>query len=116
MPNIFQIVSSADFKAAINTINQNFRRLDAEAVTKKFGAGGNQVIIGKAGDVIGMVVGDLAGDAIIYGKYRDDRFGTLKIQGGVPVALDGQHPVDGHQGTWIASPGKNVITELGGTW
>lgn len=117
MPNRFNIISAgADMRTIIAQVNANFAKLDQEAVTKKFGSGDNQVVIGKAGEYTGMVVGDPAGDAIIYGRYETDRLGTLKTQGGVPVALDGQHPVDSHQGNWIVRPGYNVITELGGTW
>lgn len=117
MPNRYNPVgASSDMKSAIRQINSNFQKLDQEAVTKKFGQGDNQVIIGRSGEQIGMVVGQLDGNAIIYGRYKEDRLGTLKIEAGVPVALDGQHPVDGHQGNWIVPTGKNVITELGGTW
>jgi hypothetical protein len=117
MPNQFMWVSThVPLSSALNQINQNFAKLDREAVTKKFGKGPNQVVVGKAGKYVGMVVGELDGDAIIYGRYLPDRLGTLKIEGGVPVALDGQHPVDGHQGNWIVPTGRNVIEELGGTW
>lgn len=110
------ISSGSDLQTVIREINRSLAKLDMEAVTKKFGKGENSVIIGKNGEQIGMVVGDLQGDAMIYGKYRDDRMGTVKIENGVPVALDGQHPVDGHQGDWHVPPGKNVFTELGATW
>lgn len=117
MPNRFNPVNQrASLPQVINQFNQNMRKLDQEAVTKKFGQGVNQVIIGKAGERAGMVVGDLAGDAIIYGRYSDERFGTLRLEGGVPVALSGQHPVTGKQGEWIVSTGRNVIEELGGSW
>ena len=117
MPNLFNPISTGSAQPdVINQINRNFAKLDAEAVTKKFGAGDNQVIIGKSGDYVGMVVGDIAGNAIIYGKYQSDRLGTLHIQAGTPPELSGEHPVDGHMGHWIARTGSNVITELGGTW
>ena len=116
MPNSFtQINTSSSTAAQLNQINQNFSKLDAEAVTKKFGKGANQVIVGRTGDgTVGLVVGDITGDAIVYGKYRPDRFGTLYYQDGIPVALDGQAPDDGRMGHWTAKPGQNVLTLLGG--
>lgn len=117
MPNRFTPLNpGSDQAALVSQINRNFSQLDAEAVTKKFGKGANQVIVGKAGEYVGMVVGDLSGDAIIYGRYLPDRLGTLKIESGVPVALDGQHPVTGKQINAIVPTGRNVIEELGGTW
>lgn len=110
------ISSSANLPAIVNQVNRNFQSLDSEAVTKKFGQGDNQVIIGKAGEYVGMVVGDLNGDAVIFGRYQPDRIGTLYIENGVPVKLDGQAPDDGRQGSWQAEPGENVIELLGGTW
>lgn len=115
MPNSFtRINPGSDIKAAMNQVNQNFAKLDREAVTKKFGQGDNQVVIGKAGNYTGMVVGDISTNAIIFGRYREDRLGTLYIQNGVPTELQGQAPDDGRMGHWIAKPGENVITLLGG--
>lgn len=141
MPNKFNPVSAGTaLPNAIAQFNKNFAELDREAVTKKFGSGDNQVIIGKAGDnvglvvgesaesqvivgktdpFVGMVVGDIASDAIIYGIYQvtpETRFGTLHLENGVPVELSGQAPDDGRMGHWIAAPGENVIELLGGTW
>ncbi len=117
MPNRYVNVNpNSGFSEAVNQINQNFRKLDSEAVTKKFGSGDNQVIIGKAGNYTGMVVGDLSTNAIIYGRYKPDKLGTLHIQNGLPSELQGEHPVTGQMGHWISKPGLNVITELGGTW
>ena len=116
MPYSFMPINGGDLPSITNQMNRNFAKLDAEAVTKKFGKDENQVVIGKAGDYTGMVVGDVAGDAMIVGRYQSDRIGTLYINDGIPSELSGQHPVDGHMGHWIATEGSNVITELGGTW
>jgi len=116
MPNQFTPVTTSDQKAALNQINNNFRKLDAESVTKKFGSGDNTVIIGKIGDLAGTQYGDISSNGIFTGRYQDNpaRFGTLYYQDGVPIALQGQAPDDGRQGSWQVKPGKNVITELGG--
>jgi len=137
MPNQFTPVTTSDQKAAFNQINNNFRKLDAESVTKKFGSGDNTVIIGKIGDSTGLQVGDSSGSYVLYGRaadgrigtfqfiderlvrfdgqYRDNRFGTLYYDtNGIPISLDGQAPDDGRQGHWTVPIGKNVLTELGG--
>lgn len=116
MPNQFTPVTTANQAAALNQINNNFRKLDAESVTKVFGNGDNQVIIGKVGSNAGTQYGDISKNGIFTGRYRDSpaRFGTLYYQDGVPVALQGQAPDDGRMGSWQVKPGKNVLTELGG--
>jgi len=114
MPNQFTPVTTSDSKAALNQINVNFRKLDAEAITKKFGSGDNTVIIGKVGDRTGTQYGDISANGIFTGRYADNRFGTIYYQNGVPVALDGQAPDDGRMGHWTVKPGQNVLTQLGG--
>jgi len=116
MPFDIMPVNGGDLNSIVNQMNRNFAKLDQQTVTKKFGKGDNQVVIGRAGEYVGMVVGDVTGDAIIYGRYQEDRLGTLHIQDGIPTELSGQHPVTGAMGHWIARAGLNVITELGGTW
>ena len=116
MPNQFTPVTTSDQKAALNQINNNFRKLDQESVTKKFGSGDNTVIIGKIGNKTGTQYGDISESGIFTGRYQENpaRFGTLYYQGGVPIALDGQAPDDGRMGHWTVPVGKNVLTELGG--
>ena len=116
MANRFQSInSSSNMSAIVNQVNKNFGALDREAVTKKFGQGNNTVIIGRIdADRVGLVVGETSGNAIIYGKYREDRFGTLYYQNGIPVRLEGQAPDDGRMGSWQVRPGENVLTQLGG--
>jgi len=116
MPNQYTPVNTSDSKAALNQINVNFRKLDAEAVTKKFGSGDNTVIIGKVGDRAGTQFGDINGNGIFTGRYQDNpaRFGTLYYENGVPVALDGQAPDDGRMGKWQVKTGFNVLSQLGG--
>lgn len=117
MPNQFSIVGANSSNAAqLQAINNNFRKLDAEAVTKKFGSGDNTVIIGKVGSLTGTQFGDLSENGIFQGRYQENpsRFGTIYYQNGIPVALDGQAPDDGRMGHWTVKTGKNVLTELGG--
>ena len=116
MPNQFTPVTTSDSKAALNQINVNFRKLDAEAITKKFGSGDNTVIIGKVGERTGTQFGDIAGNGIFQGRYQDNpaRFGTLYYQNGVAVALQGQAPDDGRMGFWEVKSGFDVLTQLGG--
>jgi len=116
MPNKYTPVTTSDVKMALSQINNNFRNLDAEAVTKKFGSGDNTVIIGKVGDRTGTQFGDISGNGIFQGRYQDNpaRFGTLYYQNGVPYALQGQSPDDGRIGSWQVKPGFNVLTQLGG--
>lgn len=116
MPNSYTPVTTSDVKTGFNQINNNFRKLDSEAITKKFGSGDNTVIIGKIGDLTGTQFGDITVNGIFQGRYQENpaRFGTLYYQDGVPVALDGQAPDDGRVGHWTVKTGKNVLTELGG--
>lgn len=117
MPNQFsQVGPNSSTIAQLQAINNNFRKLDAEAVTKKFGSGDNTVLIGRIGDTAGTQFGDISASGIFSGRYRDNpaRFGTLYYQDGIPVALDGQAPDDGRMGHWIVPAGQNVITALGG--
>ena len=114
MPNQYTPVTTSDSKAALNQINTNFRKLDAEAITKKFGSGDNTVIIGKVGDKAGTQFGDISGNGIFTGRYQDNpsRFGTVYYQDGIPIALDGQAPNDGRMGHWIVPAGNNVFDAI----
>lgn len=114
MPNQFTPITTSNQSAAFNQINNNFRKLDSESVTKSFGSGDNQVIIGKVGDKTGTQYGDISKSGIFTGRYQDSpaRFGTLYYQGGVPIQLDGQAPDDGRMGRWTVPVGKNVLSEL----
>lgn len=116
MPNQYTPVTTSNQQAALNQINSNFRKLDAEAITKKFGSGDNTVIVGKIGDRAGTQYGDTPQNGIFTGRYQDNpaRFGTLYYQNGVPISLDGQAPDDGRQGKWQVKTGFNVLTQLGG--
>lgn len=122
MPNTFNVVNSqASDASKWNQVNQNFAKLDAEAVTKKFGGpnSSNSVVIGKTGDdTIGMTVSQSGKSAMIVGKYQSnpDRYGVLIFDDdGNPVDLNGQAPDDGRPGHWVVPAGQNVLELLGGS-
>lgn len=96
MPNVFQPINPQSSQSnAMAQINQNFARLDREAVTKVFkGPNGPRVIQG----------------ALPYGGYGI----LLYDDDGTPRVLIGTAPDDGRIGTWVSKPGQSVITLLGG--
>lgn len=118
MPNRFMPVSAGtDPEIAMAQINQNFAQLDNEAVTKQFkGNSGETLSIGKTGDqTLGMKVTQGTNIAMQIGKYNATRYGLLFYDAnGIPAILIGQSPDDGRPGAWVAKPGQNVITLLGG--
>lgn len=95
--NVFQPISpDTSHDDMMAAINNNFARLDGEAVTK---------VIKQAGGKIAMIEGRLP-----YGG-----FGTLYYdKNGIPTELIGQAPDDGRVGHWITKPGIDVIKQLGG--
>jgi hypothetical protein len=116
MPNRFTPVnSSSSTPALVNQINQNFAKLDAEAVVKQFkGGNGDALLIGKTGDTtLGMKITQGTNTTMQVGLYDGKHYGLLFYQDGVPVQLIGQAPDDGRMGNWTAKPGQNVLTLLG---
>lgn len=117
MPYKYGQVPSDNLRTAVNQLNRNFAMLDKETQSKTFRdrATGEQLTIGDTGDGtqgMGVVSGDK--DRMFIGKYAEGRYGTIFYDAdGVPVALEGDHPVDGHYGKWVVKPGENVMTELG---
>lgn len=95
MPGFVPIPQDASVGEVAKATNKALERFDSESVTKTFRqANGNAIVQGK----------------LPYGGY-----GTLYYDSnGVPVELIGQAPIDNRVGHWIAKPGNNVITLLGG--
>lgn len=117
MPDRFTPISSrSDLGTIVNQMNRNFQSLDREATTKQFKDNtGNSMLIGNLdGDQFGLSMLDAQGNGIFMGMYRTGRFAKISYKEGVPVILDGMAPDDGRIGFWIARPGENVITLLGG--
>lgn len=86
---------NSDLATLIAQLNKNFAQLDQATVTQVFKKGEN--------------------NAIIFGRYADDRYGLLiSDDNGVPRILIGQAPDDGRPGSWISKEGQNVLTILGG--
>lgn len=79
----------------VNQINRNFKSLDAETYTKQI----------KNADK----------DAILFGQLPGGIYGLLLYDvNGIPNILIGQSPDDKRMGIWVAKPGQNVLTLLGG--
>lgn len=118
MPYRFLPISpGTDQENVIAQVNQNFAALDNEAVTKKFSTAPNEsLIIGNTGNnTIGMQIVQSGKVAMQVGRYNSTRYGQLFYDAnGVPVILIGQAPDDGRMGMWVAKPGNNVLTLLGG--
>lgn len=98
-------------------INANFKKLDREAVVKQFkGNSGETLTMGKTSDdTLGINVTQNGNQAIQFGKYSATRYGLLLYDAnGIPSILIGEAPDDGRMGIWVAAPGENVITLLGG--
>ncbi|MBM4644764.1 hypothetical protein GS464_20245 [Rhodococcus hoagii] len=114
----FQNISSnSSQKAITNQVNRALSVLDREAVVKQFnGESGEKLTIGKTGtDTVGMSVNNGDISMMNFGKYRSNRYGLLLYDAnGVPNTLIGQAPDDGRMGVWVANPGQNVLTLLGG--
>lgn len=76
-------------------VNDMMRQLNREQVTKTFKQAN--------------------GNAIITGRLPWGGYGTLYYDSdGLPSILIGQAPDDGRIGRWMAKPGQNVVTLLGG--
>lgn len=118
MPNrIAPINPNASKAGQIQAMNAALRILDREAVVKQFkGGNGESFIIGKTGDnTLGLTATQGENVAMQVGKYNATRYGSLYYdENGTPVALMGQAPDDGRMGIWVAKPGQNVLTLLGG--
>lgn len=102
--------------AQVAQINKNFAELDRETVTKVFKSGTTELIQGKIDNSrFGTLMRVDGIDRQFDGLYMTGRFATIRYdEGGVPVMLDGMAPDDGRIGFWVAKPGENVITLLGG--
>lgn len=118
MPKAFVPINGANLGAVVNQINNNFARLDREVDTKKYGGrnGTDGVTIGRTGaDQTGMIVMQNDKKVLEIGIYQSGRAGVVIYDSNeVPIGLYGQAPDDGRVGAWVAKPGQNVITLLGG--
>jgi hypothetical protein len=88
------VVSGNSYQSNLSQVNDMVRSLNKEQQVKVF-KGANNI------------------NAIVTGKYADDRYGILiSDASGLRRVLVGQHPVDGRPGNWISKDGIDVIDEL----
>lgn len=119
MPKRFNRLQGSDIKTLLPQIDRNFAMLDKEVSSKRFTdrATGTTLTIGDLGNgKLGMNATDSSStQRFVFGKYGDNLYGFLLYdEDGIPVALMGQSPDDGRPGVWVAKPGENVLTLLGG--
>jgi hypothetical protein len=83
MPNVFTPISNSSSDAArTNQINQNFAKLDAEAVTKTYrGPHGNAQVVGRLPNNLGYgtIIYDLSGVPSIYIATDKDGNPIMKV-------------------------------------
>jgi len=113
MPNQFTPVNTSNQEAAFNQINNNFRKLDAESVTKSFGGQNSpdKLLIGKTGEeTLGISYKKDSVDKIVFGKLPDGTYGLIFYDAnGIPsiyMVID----TDGKPVLKVAKEGKNAQT------
>jgi len=113
MPNQFTPVTTNNQAAAMNQINSNFRKLDAEAVTKVFGAQNNpdKVLIGKTGDsTLGLSYKKDDADKLVVGKLPDGTYGIIFYDANELPSIYMAIDVNGKPVMKVAKEGKNAQT------
>jgi len=116
MPNQFTPVTTTNQQAALNQINNNFRKLDAESVTKTFG-GQNQdekLLIGKTGDsTLGLSYKKDEQDKIVVGKLPDGTYGIIFYDNDGLPSIYMSITADGVPVLKVAKEGKDASSASG---
>jgi hypothetical protein len=124
MANSFQrIVSAGSPQAAFNQINQNFAKLDAEAVSKSFSGpqGKTSLIQGRLPGTLGygQILYDQAGNAVIYIAVDNNGKPVMKVakdKQDATTATDDQLVFNSNQNTFkIVQTDTILLTRPSGT-
>lgn len=114
MPNQFTPVnSSGSQQSLVNAINTNFRKLDAESVTKSFGGQNSEdkLFIGKTGqDTLGLAYKKNEKDKVIVGKLPDGTYGIIFYDDNDIPIIYMSVDADGKPTMKVAKSGKNAQT------
>ena len=113
MPNSFTPITTGDQKAALNQINNNFRKLDAESVTKSFGGqnSSDKLLIGKTGDeTLGVSYKNDGNDKIVFGKLPDGTYGLIFYDANGTPSIYMVIDTNGKPVLKVAKDGKNAQT------